>query len=73
MNNNQAGVQMPKIKLPSKSGIDDLKAFQIIADEYANGLRKLIPAFAALYASMTPAQQKHADQVFLKHERQSDF
>jgi hypothetical protein len=57
----------------TSTAVDDLKAFQIIADEHANGLRKLIPAFAALYASMTPTQQKHADQVFRKHERQSDF
>jgi hypothetical protein len=57
----------------TSTAVDDLKAFQIIADEHANGLRKLIPAFEALYASMTPAQQKHADGVFRKHERQSDF
>ena len=57
----------------TSTAVDDLKAFQIIADEHANGLRKLIPAFEALYASMTPAQKKHADQVFRKHERQSDF
>ncbi|MFY9833519.1 MAG: Spy/CpxP family protein refolding chaperone [Methylocystis sp.] len=57
----------------TSTAVDDLKAFQIIADEHANGLRKLIPAFEALYASMTPAQKKHADQVFRKHERQGDF
>ena len=57
----------------TSTAVDDLKAFQIIADEHANGLRKLIPAFEALYASMAPAQQKHADGVFRKHERQSDF
>lgn len=57
----------------TSTAVDDLKAFQIIADEHANGLRKLIPAFEALYASMTPAQKKHADQVFRKHERRGDF
>ncbi len=57
----------------TSTAVEDLKAFQIIADEHANGLRKLIPAFEALYASMPPAQQKRADQVFRKHERQSDF
>jgi hypothetical protein len=61
-------------KVPDTStAVEDLKAFQIIADEHANGLRQLIPAFEALYASMPPAQQKRADQVFRKHERQSDF
>ena len=34
----------------TSTAVDDLKAFQIIADEHANGLRKLIPAFEALYA-----------------------
>jgi hypothetical protein len=57
----------------TSTAVEDLKAFQIIADEHANGLRKLIPAFEALYASMPPTQQKHADKVFRKHERQSDF
>ncbi|MFY9629158.1 MAG: Spy/CpxP family protein refolding chaperone [Methylocystis sp.] len=57
----------------TSTAVDDLKAFQIIADEHASGLRKLIPAFEALYASMPAPQQKHADKVFLKHERQSDF
>jgi hypothetical protein len=57
----------------TSTAVEDLKAFQIIADEHANGLRKLIPAFEALYASMTSDQKKHADKVFLKHERQSDF
>ena len=57
----------------TSTAVEDLKAFQIIADEHANGLRKLIPAFDALYASMPPAQQKRADQVFRMHERSSDF
>ena len=57
----------------TSTAVEDLKAFQIIADEHANGLRKLIPAFETLYASMPPVQQKRADQVFRKHERSSDF
>lgn len=57
----------------TSTAVDDLKAFQIIADEHSNGLRKLIPAFEALYAGMTPDQKWRADKVFLKHERQSDF
>ena len=51
------------------SAVDDLKSFQIIADEHSNGLRKLIPAFEALYAIMTPEQQKRADRVYSRRER----
>ena len=51
------------------SAVDDLKSFQIIADEHSNGLRKLIPAFEALYAIRTPEQQKRADRVYSRRER----
>ncbi len=51
------------------SAVDDLKSFQTIADQHAEGLKRLIPVFEALYASMPPTQQKRADQVFGEHER----
>jgi LTXXQ motif family protein len=60
-------------KRDTMTAIDDLKSFQIIADEHSNGLKKFIPAFEALYASMTPAQQKQADRVFRVHRRHSRF
>lgn len=60
-------------KRDTMTAVDDLKTFQIIADEHSNGLKKFIPAFEALYASMTPAQQKQADNVFRGHRRHSGF
>jgi len=48
----------------SMTAVDDLKAYQAIADAHAQGLQKLIPAFDALYASMSDDQKKNADTVF---------
>lgn len=43
---------------------DDLKSYSAIADAHADGLRKFIPAFEALYASMSEDQQKNAYKLF---------
>lgn len=51
-------------KLKTMNAVNDLKSYQMITDEHADGLKRLIPAFEALYVKMTPAQQKNADQVF---------
>jgi protein CpxP len=51
-------------KLKTMTAVDDLRSYQMITDEHADGLKRLIPAFEALYAKMTPAQQKNADHVF---------
>ena len=51
------------------SAVDDLKSYQMITDEHADGLKRLIPAFEALYAKMTPAQQQNADHVFDNQQR----
>jgi protein CpxP len=56
-------------RLKTMTAVDDLKSYQVVADEHSAGLKRLIPAFEALYASMTPEQQKHADQVFGQHQR----
>ena len=55
------------------NAVDDLKFFQIVADEHSNGLKKFIPAFEALYNAMTPAQQKQADYVFKGHRRRAGY
>jgi hypothetical protein len=65
----RASVTDRSTRLKTMSAIDDLKSFQVIADEQSSGLKRLIPAFEALYASMTPAQQKRADHVFGEHQR----
>jgi hypothetical protein len=56
-------------RLKTMTAVDDLKSYQIVADQHSDGLKRLIPAFEALYATMTPAQQKHADHVFGEHQR----
>jgi protein CpxP len=46
------------------SAVDDLRvAIQVGAQEL-DGLKRLLPPLEALYASLTPVQQKAADQVF---------
>ncbi len=46
------------------TAVDDLKSFGEIADAYANGIKKITPVFADLYASMSDAQKKEADAFF---------
>jgi periplasmic protein CpxP/Spy len=48
----------------SMTAVDDLKAYQAIADAHSQGLQKLIPAFQALYDTMSPEQKQNADAVF---------
>lgn len=55
--------------LKTMTAVDDLRSYRRIADEHADGLKRLVPAFEALYAQMTPAQQKHADYVFGEHQK----
>ncbi len=56
-------------KLKTATAVDDLKSFQVIADSHADGLKRLIPVFEALYDKMSPDQQKNADKVFGEHQR----
>ena len=54
------------------TAVDDLKSFSEIADAYANGIKKMTPVFADLYASMSDAQKKEADAFFrYGYEKQS--
>lgn len=50
--------------LKGMSAVEDLQSYERIADEHADGLKRLVPAFQALYVKMSPAQQKNADHVF---------
>ncbi len=65
----RASVSDRKSHLKTMTAVDDLKSFQLIADQHSNGLKQLIPAFEDLYAAMSPAQQKNADHVFGEHQR----
>jgi len=46
------------------TAIDDLKSYGNVADAHAEGLKKFIPVFGTLYASMSDAQKKNADTIF---------
>ena len=51
------------------TAIDDLKSYGEIVEAHADGIRKFIPAFEPLYASMSDAQKKAADMLFRHHGR----
>jgi len=46
------------------TAVDDLKSYGEIADAHADGIKKLVPSFAALYGSMSDAQKREADTLF---------
>jgi protein CpxP len=46
------------------TAVDDLKAYSAIAEDHAAGLKKFLPVFEALYASMSDAQRQNADTIF---------
>ena len=46
------------------TAIDDLKSYSEIIEAHANGINKLIPVFADLYADMSDTQKKEADILF---------
>ena len=65
------GVAERTAKLKTMNAVDDLKSYQMITDEHADGLKRLVPSFEALYTKMSPAQQKNADHVFGEQQRQA--
>jgi hypothetical protein len=46
------------------TAVEDLQSYETIADTHADGLKKLVPAFADLYTAMSDTQKKNADRVF---------
>lgn len=55
--------------MKSSTAVNDLKAFQVIADHHSAGLKKFIPVFETLYQSLPAAQQKRADRIFADRSR----
>ena len=49
------------------TAVDDLKSYAQISEAHAEGAKNMIPAFQALYESMSDAQKKAADQEFREH------
>jgi len=46
------------------TAVEDVRSYSELADAHAQGLKNFVPAFQALYDSLSPAQQKNADQMF---------
>jgi hypothetical protein len=51
------------------SAVDDLKSYGEIAEAHAKGIKKFTPLFETLYASMSDAQKKLADDLFQHGDR----
>lgn len=51
------------------SAVDDLRAYQEIADAHARAARRMTTAFETLYATMSDDQKKLADAVFRQHKQ----
>jgi hypothetical protein len=46
------------------NAVDDLKSYGEITDAHADGIKRFTPVFATLYAGMSDAQKKEADELF---------
>jgi hypothetical protein len=46
------------------NAVEDLKSYAQITEAHSEGLKKYVPAFEALYASMSDDQKKNADILF---------
>lgn len=51
------------------TAVDDLKAYQAIAQAHLQNVQKLLPAFQALYDTLSPEQKKAADDAFSRARR----
>ena len=54
---------------PTMNAVEDLKSYTAITKAHTEGLTKFLPAFEALYASMSAAQQAEANTMFRGHGR----
>ncbi len=50
--------------LPSMNALQNMRSYARISHEYAADADRLVAAFAALYAVLTPAQKQAADTLF---------
>lgn len=51
------------------TAVEDLQSYSQIADAHAEGLKKFVPAFQALYDTMSESQKKQADVLFQGRNR----
>jgi hypothetical protein len=50
--------------MPTMTAAENMQSYASIAMEHAQDMQKMVPAFQALYSSMTDSQKRMADQVF---------
>jgi|ERR1700712_1491924 protein CpxP len=50
--------------LSKMTAVDQMKSYAAITDQHAKDMATLLPAFQALYDSMTPEQKTNADSYF---------
>ena len=55
---------MPRTPPPNSTAVDDLRLAIQVSEQEVSGLKRLLPPLEALYASLSPAQQRAADQMF---------
>ena len=54
-------------KATTMTAVEDLKSYTELVDAHAAGLKKFVPAFEPLYASMSDAQKADANTMFRGH------
>jgi hypothetical protein len=50
------------------TAVEDLQAYQRVAEAHAEGIKKLAATFETLYDTMSPEQKKITDEVFRAHK-----
>ena len=60
----QAAYAERAAKVASLSAPDDMRSYAELARAHADDVQRLVPAFDALYATMTPEQKATADKTF---------
>jgi len=60
----QGAIQQRRQNAGTMTAVDDLRSYQAITEAHAQGLQKLVPAFQALYDTMSDEQKKNADAIF---------
>lgn len=66
----QAVIAKRRQNRSTMTAVDDLRSYEEVTETHIAGLQKLVPAFQALYDTMSAEQKKNADTVF-GHSRRS--
>jgi len=59
-------------KAPTMTAVEDFKTYGEITEVHADGIKKFVPVFSALYDSMSDAQKKNADNIFRRGPAQAN-